>query len=110
MIAVQTLDCYNLYKRNDINSIRLQLTMGLLSSYLLCKHYDKVILYCDERTAEILKDSFYTEIRLLPNHILADYGYGTLAKLYTYSNVEEEYIHFDIDYFLFNHTCGIVKL
>ncbi len=101
MIAVQTLDCYNLYKRNDIDSIRLQLTMGLLSSYLLKKHYDKVILYCDERTAEVLKDSFYTEIRLLPNHILTKYGYGTLSKLYTYSNVEEEYIHFDIDYFLF---------
>ncbi len=101
MIAVQTLDCYTLYKRNDINSIRLQLIMSLISSYLLKKHYDKVVLYCDERTAEILKDSFYTEIRLLPNHTLVKYGYGTLAKLYTYSNVEEEYIHFDIDYFLF---------
>lgn len=102
MIVVQTLDCYNLYERNDVNSIKLQLTMALLSSHLLRKHYDKVILYCDERTAEILKDSFYTEIRLLPNHTLAKYGYGTLSKLYTYSNVEEEYIHFDIDYFLFN--------
>jgi len=102
MIAVQTLDCYNLYERNNIDGIRLQLTMGLLSSYLLRKHYDKVILYCDERTAEVLKDSFYTEIRILPNHTLAKYGYGTLSKLYTYSNVEDEYIHFDIDYFLFN--------
>lgn len=102
MIAVQTLDCYNLYERNDINSIRLQLTMALVSSYLLKKHYDRVILYCDERTAEVLNDSFYTEIRILPNHTLTKYGYGTLSKLYTYSNVEEEYIHFDIDYFLFN--------
>jgi predicted DNA-binding protein YlxM (UPF0122 family) len=33
---------------------------------------------------------------------LAQYGYGTLSKLYSYSNIEEEYIHFDIDYFLFN--------
>jgi hypothetical protein len=102
MIAVQTLDCYNLYNRKDINGIRLQLTMALISSYLLKKHYDRVILYCDERTAEVLNDSFYSEIRLLPNHTLTNYGYGTLAKLYTYSNVEEEYIHFDIDYFLFN--------
>ena len=101
MIAVQTLDCYNLYNRNDTNGIRLQLTMALISSYLLKKHYDKVILYCDERTAEVLNDSFYTEIRILPNHTLTKYGYGTLSKLYTYSNVEEEYIHFDIDYFLF---------
>jgi hypothetical protein len=102
MIAVQTLDCYNLYERNDTNSIRLQITMALTSSYLLKKHYDRVILYCDERTAEVLRDSFYTEIRILPNHTLTKYGYGTLSKLYTYSNVEEEYIHFDIDYFLFN--------
>lgn len=102
MIAVQTLDCYNLHERNDINSIKLQIIMSLFSSYLLRKHYDKVVLYCDERTADILSDSFYTEIRLLPNHTLVKREWGTLSKLYTYSNIEEEYIHFDIDYFLFN--------
>jgi len=101
MIAVQTLDCSLLYERNDNNSIRLQLIMSLISSYFLKKQYDKVILYCDERTAEILKNSFYTEFRILPNNILVKHNYGTLCKLYTYSNVEEEYIHFDIDYFLF---------
>jgi hypothetical protein len=73
-----------------------------VSSYLLRKHYEKVILYADERTAKILSDSYYTEIRILPTDTLVKYGYGTLAKLYTYGNVEEEYIHFDIDYFLFN--------
>jgi hypothetical protein len=76
--------------------------MSLLSSYLLRKQYEKVILYCDSKTATILSDSFYTEIRILPNDILVNYNYGTLSKLFTYSNVEDEYIHFDIDYFLFN--------
>lgn len=102
MIAVQTLNLYNYYKNNDTHSIRLQLIMSLLSSYLLRKHYDRVILYCDKKTAETLSDCYYTEIRILPNNILVENGYGTLCKLYTYSNVEEEYIHFDIDYFLFN--------
>jgi hypothetical protein len=102
MIAAQTLNLYNYYNNDDTYSIRLHLIMSLLSSYLLRKHYDKVILYCDEKTSEILKDSFYTEVRILPNNILTQYGYGTLSKLYSYSNIEEEYIHFDIDYFLFN--------
>ena len=102
MIAVQTLNCYNFYETNDIVSIKKQIIMALISSYLLRKHYDKVILYCDERTAKILKDCYYTEIRILPNNILVKCGYGTLAKLFTYSNVEEEYIHIDVDYFLFN--------
>lgn len=101
MIAVQTLNCYNFYKTNDISSLRLQITMSLISSYFLRKHYDKVVLYCDEKTAEILNNSFYTEIRILPNNTLVKHNYGTLAKLFTYSNIEEEYIHFDIDYFLF---------
>ena len=102
MIAVQTLNLYKYYNTNDTSSIRLQLTMTLLSSYLLKKHYDRVILYCDEKTAEILLGSYYTEIRILPNNILVENGYGTLSKLFPYSNIEEEYIHFDIDYFLFN--------
>jgi hypothetical protein len=102
MIAVQTLNLYKYYSSDDTSSIRLQLTMSLLSSYLLKKHYDRVILYCDEKTAVILLDSYYNEIRILPNNILVENGYGTLSKLFTYSNVEEEYIHFDIDYFLFN--------
>lgn len=102
MVVVQTLNLYNYYKKNDTDSVRLQLLMALLSSYLLTKHYDRVILYADKKTAELLKDSYYTEIRILPNNILVENGYGTLAKLYTYSNVEEEYIHFDVDYFLFN--------
>ena len=102
MIAVQTLNLHKYYTKNDISSIRLQLTMSLISSYLLRKHYDRVILYADKKTAEILSDCYYTEIRILPTDILVTYGYGTLAKLYTYSHVEEEYIHFDIDYFLFN--------
>jgi len=102
MIAVQTLNLHKYYSSNDTSSIRLQLTMSLLSSYLLKKHYGRVILYCDNKTAEILSDSYYTEIRILPNNILVEKGYGTLSKLFTYSNIEEEYIHFDIDYFLFN--------
>jgi hypothetical protein len=102
MIVVQTLNLHRYYSSNDTSSIKLQLTMALLSSYLLKKHYDRVILYCDEKTAEILSDSYYNEIRILPNNILVENGYGTLSKLFTYSNVEEEYIHFDIDYFLFN--------
>lgn len=102
MIAVQTLNLRKYYNNEDNYSIKLQLTMSLLSSYLLRKQYDRVILYCDSKTAEILSDSFYTEIRVLPNDILVNYNYGTLSKLFTYSNVEEEYIHFDIDYFLFN--------
>ena len=101
MIAVQTLNLHNYYIKNNTTAIRLQLTMCLISSYLLTKHYDKVILYADKKTAEILTDSYYNEIRILPTNILVNAGYGTLAKLYTYSNVEEEYIHFDIDYFLF---------
>ena len=102
MVAVQTLNLHKYYNNADLYSIRLHLIMSLLSSYLLRKHYDRVILYCDEKTAETLSDSYYTEIRILPNNILVENGYGTLSKLYTYSNVEEEYIHFDIDYFLFN--------
>lgn len=102
MIAVQTLNLRKYYNNEDNYSIKLQLTMSLLSSYLLRKQYDRVILYCDSKTAEILSDSSYTEIRVLPNDILVNYNYGTLSKLFTYSNVEEEYIHFDIDYFLFN--------
>jgi hypothetical protein len=102
MIAVQTLNLYKYYDTGETNSIRLQLTMSLISSYLLRKHYDKVILYADKKTAEMLSDSYYTEIRILPTDILVTHGYGTLAKLYTYSHVEEEYIHFDVDYFLFN--------
>ena len=102
MIAVQTLNLHKYYNNEDLYSIRLHLIMSLLSSYLLQKHYDRVILYCDEKTAETLSNSYYTEIRILPNNILVENGYGTLSKLYTYSNVEEEYIHFDIDYFLFN--------
>jgi hypothetical protein len=102
MIAVQTLNLYKYYNSNDTSSIRLQLIMALLSSYLLKKHYDRVILYCDKITAETLSDSYYNEIRILPNNILVENTYGTLSKLFTYSNVEEEYIHFDIDYFLFN--------
>ena len=102
MIAVQTLNLHKYHSSDDTSSIRLQLTMSLLSSYLLKKHYDRVILYCDEKTAVILSDSYYNEIRILPNNILVENGYGTLSKLFTYSNVEEEYIHFDIDYFLFN--------
>lgn len=102
MIVAQTLNLYNYYKNNNTDSIRLQLIMALLSSYLLKKHYNRVILYCDEKTAEVLSNSYYTEIRILPNNVLVENGYGTLSKLYTYSNIEEEYIHFDIDYFLFN--------
>lgn len=102
MVAVQTLNLYKYYNNSDEYSIRLHLIMSLLSSYLLRKQYNKVILYCDKKTAETLSDSYYTEIRILPNDTLTKYGYGTLSKLYTYSNVEEEYIHFDIDYFLFN--------
>jgi len=101
MIAVQTLNCHSLYQKNDVDALQLQLIMALVSSYLLKKQYDNVVLYCDSKTAEILKDSFYSEIRILPKNIFGKYNYGTLAKLYTYSNVEEEYIHFDIDYFLF---------
>jgi hypothetical protein len=102
MIAVQTLNLHKYYSSNDTSSIQLQLTMALLSSYLLKKHYDRVILYCDNKTAEILSNSYYNEIRILPNNILVENDYGTLSKLFTYSNIEEEYIHFDIDYFLFN--------
>lgn len=102
MIAVQTLNLHKYHISGDEYSIKLQLIMSLLSSYLLRKHYDNVILYCDVKTAKILSDSYYTEIRILPNDILVNYNYGTLSKLFTYSNVEEEYIHFDIDYFLFN--------
>lgn len=102
MIVVQTLNLSKYYNNNDAASIRLQLIMALLSSYLLRKHYDRVILYADKKTADTLKNCYYTEIRILPNDTLIKYGYGTLSKLYTYSNVEEEYIHFDIDYFLFN--------
>lgn len=102
MIAVQTLNLYKYYNNEDTYSIRLHLIMSLLSSYLLRKQYDKVILYCDTQTAKTLSNSYYTEIRILPNNILVNHNYGTLSKLYTYSNVEEEYIHFDIDYFLFN--------
>jgi len=102
MLAVQTLNLHKYYNSNDISSIRLQLIMALLSSYLLKKQYDRVILYCDEKTALTLSNSYYNEIRILPNNILIENGYGTLSKLFTYSNVEEEYIHFDIDYFLFN--------
>jgi hypothetical protein len=69
MIAVQTLNLYKYYDSGDTNSIRLQLIMLMLSSYLLRKHYDRVILYTDKRTAEMLSDSYYTEIRLLPNDI-----------------------------------------
>jgi len=101
MIAVQTLNLHKYYEINDTKSLRLQLIMSILSSYLLRKQYDKVLLYCDAKTADILKDSFYTEIRILPNNTFVKYSYGTLAKLFTYSNIEEEYIHFDIDYFLF---------
>jgi hypothetical protein len=102
MLAVQTLNLHKYYNSNDISSIRLQLIMALLSSYLLKKQYDRVILYCDEKTALTLSNSYYNEIRILPNNILVENGYGTLSKLFTYSNVEAEYIHFDIDYFLFN--------
>lgn len=102
MIAVQTLNLYKYYDSGDTTSIRLQLIMLMLSSYLLRKHYDRVILYTDKKTAEMLSDSYYTEIRLLPNDILISHGYVTLPKLYTYSHVEEEFIHIDIDYFLFN--------
>lgn len=102
MVAVQTLNLYKYYNNSDEYSIRLHLIMSLLSSYLLRKQYDNVILYCDKKTAETLSDSYYTEIRILPNDTLTKYGYGTLSKLYTYSNIEDEYIHFDIDYFLFN--------
>jgi hypothetical protein len=102
MIAVQTLNLCKYHNSNDIPLIKLHLIMSLISSYLLRRHYDEVILYCDTQTTELLKESFYTKIRILPNNILVNYGYGTLAKLFTYSNVEEEYIHFDIDYFLFN--------
>jgi hypothetical protein len=101
MIAVQTLNLYKYYNNGDDQTIKLQLLMSLTSSYLLRKHYDRVILYSDKKTAETLSNSYYTEIRILPNDILAKHNYGTLSKLYTYSNVEEEYIHFDIDYFLF---------
>jgi hypothetical protein len=76
--------------------------MSLISSYLLRKHYDKVVLYADKKTAEMISDCYYTEIRILPNNILVECGCGTMVKLFTYSDVEEEYIHFDIDYFLFN--------
>ena len=38
MIAVQTLNLHKYYSSNDISSIRLQLTMALLSSYLLKKY------------------------------------------------------------------------
>jgi hypothetical protein len=102
MIAVQTLNLYTNHNSNNTSALKLLITMSLVSSYLLRKHYEKVILYADERTAKILSDSYYTEIRILPTDTLVKYGYGTLAKLYTYGNVEEEYIHFDIDYFLFN--------
>ena len=101
MIAVQTLNLYTNYNSNNTHAIQLQITMSLISSYLLRKHYDKVILYADEKTAELLSDSYYTEIRILPTDTLIKYGYGTLTKLYTYGNVEEEFIHFDVDYFLF---------
>ena len=102
MIAVQTLNLYTNHNSNNTYAIKFLITMSLVSSYLLRKHYEKVILYADERTAEVLLDSYYTEIRILPSDTLIKYGYGTLSKLYTYGNVEEEYIHFDIDYFLFN--------
>ena len=102
MIAVQTLNLYTNYNSNNTYAIKLQITMSLISSYLLRKHYDKVILYADEKTAELLYNSYYTEIRILPTDTLIKYGYGTLTKLYTYGNVEEEFIHFDVDYFLFH--------
>jgi hypothetical protein len=102
MIAAQTLNLYKYYNADETNSIRLQLIMLMLSSYLLRKHYDRVILYTDAKTAKMLSDSYYTEIRLLPNDILIAHEYVTLPKLYTYSNVEEEFIHIDVDYFLFN--------
>lgn len=88
MIAVQTLNLHKYYEINDTKSLRLQLIMSILSSYLLRKQYDKVLLYCDAKTADILKDSFYTEIRILPNNTFVKYSYGTLAKLFTYSNIE----------------------
>ena len=101
MIAAQTLNLHKYYKNNNIAAIRLQITMAIMSSFLLKKHYDRVILYADKKTAEILSNTYYTEIRILPTDVLVSYGYGTLAKLYTYSNIEEEFIHFDVDYFLF---------
>jgi hypothetical protein len=57
MIAVQTLNLCKYHSNNDTPSIKLQVIMSLISSYLLRKHYDKVILYCDIQTAEIFKDS-----------------------------------------------------
>ena len=66
MIAVQTLNLQKYYEKNNTDEIKLQLTMSIISSYLLRKHYDRVILYADKKTAETLSDTYYTEIRILP--------------------------------------------
>jgi hypothetical protein len=75
--------------------------MSLLSSFLLSKHYNDVILYADNISAEIFKNTYYTNIRIVPENVFDRYD-ATLNKFYAYSDMDTEYIHFDIDYFLFN--------
>jgi hypothetical protein len=104
MVSVQTLSAINLYTSANNEKINLYLLMALFSSYLLRNHFGKVILYSDNISADILRDSFYTEIRTFETNKLSQHNcYENCYKLISYANTEEEYVHVDIDYFMFKN-------
>jgi hypothetical protein len=101
MKSLQTIANKHIYIKGDNKQIELIILMSLLSSFLLSKHYNDVILYADNISAEIFKNTYYTDIRVIPENVFGRYD-ATLSKFYAYSDMDTEYIHFDIDYFLFN--------
>jgi hypothetical protein len=74
-----------------------------LSSYLLKQHFDKVILFADTESAELYKNTFYTEIKVIDNSQFTEVGYESFSKLFAYSQMEEEFVHVDLDYFMFKN-------
>lgn len=103
MVSVQTISNTYLYKTGDSNEISLNLLISLLSSYLLKQHFDKVILFADKESAKLYKDTFYTEIRVIDNSPFTKVGYESFSKLFAYSQMEEEFVHVDLDYFMFKN-------
>lgn len=80
----------------------------LLSTLLAKKHYDKVELYTDKKTAKIVREIGipYTDIHTdeLDEIKLKSY---TIPKVHTYTFLNEPYLHIDLDTFLFSKPTDL---
>ncbi|MFI3297552.1 MAG: DUF6734 family protein [bacterium] len=110
MKAIQTLylysdDCTLESKMSYINPLCCWMSMAL-SCVLLKRHFEKVVLYCNEAAKSIIIDTLhipYDEFVIIPAEAIPrNSTLWASPKIYTYSLQKEPFVHVDNDCFMFD--------